>query len=78
MYGLNYLTGAAMLTDSSGNPDVNKVYATGGLPSSPSLSINPYGTSSLYIGLSSQTTPEIVEIQSPPKSKILKSWKEKL
>jgi type IV pilus assembly protein PilY1 len=85
VYGLDYQTGGAgMIADatiagetSGGRTEVPyHVYGTGGLASSPSLSINPSGQSSLFIGFSSSQTPIEVKIASPSQSKILKSWKE--
>jgi hypothetical protein len=47
----------------------------GGVASSPSLSINPAGQSSLYIGFSTGRIEQIV-IDSPSSMKSIKSWKE--
>ena len=85
VYGLNYQTGAAgMIADPAiaGETDGSRtrvpyhVYAEGGLASSPSLSINPSGQSSIFIGFSSSQTPIEIKIESPSQMKILKSWKE--
>jgi hypothetical protein len=84
VYGLNYQTGAAgVIADATaGEPSGDgakvpyHVYGGSGLASSPSLSINPSGQSSIYIGFSASQTPIKIDILSPEKTKTLKSWKE--
>jgi type IV pilus assembly protein PilY1 len=85
VYGLDYQTGAAgVIADatiagetSGGRTKVPyHVYGTSGLASSPSLSINPSGQSSIFIGFSTSQTPIKIDIESPAQTKILKSWKE--
>ena len=53
------------------------VYAgvQGGIPSSPSLSINPSGQSSIWVGFSNGTMTQI-SIDSPTNMKVIRSWKE--
>jgi type IV pilus assembly protein PilY1 len=87
LYGLNYQTaGGALIPDAgetpvSGNTTVSRhAYSTLGVASSPSLSINPSGMSSIFVGFSgvaggSGTVKEI-QIESPSKYKNIKSWKE--
>jgi type IV pilus assembly protein PilY1 len=84
VYGLNYLTGGAgvIAYASAGETSGGKtkvpyhVYGASGLASSPSLSINPSGQSSLFIGFSASQTPIKIDIESPEQTKIMKSWKE--
>jgi hypothetical protein len=89
LYGLGYQTGLAALapvtgeTPESGNTMVSRhVYTTLGVASSPTLSINPSGVSSLFIGFSGVAggTGSVKEIQveSPAQYKSIKSWKEML
>jgi Tfp pilus tip-associated adhesin PilY1 len=61
----------------SGSKVSYHVYAgtQGGIPSSPSLSINPSGVSSIFVGFSTGSITEI-EIESPSSMKEIKSWKE--
>lgn len=80
VYGLMYLTaGAGMQPLSSlgesGTGVPSHVYTDKGMPSSPSLSINPGGQSSVFIGFSDGTYQEIA-IDSPSKSKTIRSWRE--
>jgi hypothetical protein len=80
VYGLLYLTaGAGMQPLSSlgesGTSVPSHEYTDKGMPSSPSLSINPGGQSSLFIGFSDGSYQEIA-IDSPPKSKSIRSWRE--
>jgi Tfp pilus tip-associated adhesin PilY1 len=49
--------------------------ALGGIPSSPALSVNPSGQSSIFVGFSTGTITEI-KIESPSNMKEIKSWKE--
>lgn len=84
-YGLDYQTGGAGLkADASINAQETSggrtkvpyhVYGTKGVASSPSLSVNPSGQSSLFIGFSEAPVLEL-KIDSPLKSKTLKSWRE--
>ena len=86
IYGVNQLTaGAAMSADSrfdeSGTGVVSR-HATSslGVASSPTLSVNPSGDSSIFIGFSglpggTGTSREIL-VPSPLKMKNLKDWKE--
>jgi hypothetical protein len=84
VYGLNYQTGAAgVIADpTAGEPSgigakvPYHVYGASGLPSSPSLSINPSGQSSIFVGFSASQTPIKIDILSPSQTKVLKSWKE--
>ncbi|NNG47967.1 MAG: hypothetical protein HKM86_12760, partial [Deltaproteobacteria bacterium] len=80
VYGLYYLTaGAGMDPLSSlgetGTHVPSHVYTDKGMPSSPSLSINPGGQSSVFVGFSDGTYEEIT-IESPPRFKTIRSWKE--
>lgn len=85
VYGLNYLTGGSgLMADASINAQETSggrklvpyhVFGTSGVASSPSLSINPSGQSSLFIGFSEASVLEM-KIDSPLKLKTLKSWRE--
>jgi hypothetical protein len=62
--------------ESTSSPFVpSHVFVGKGLPSSPSLSVNPWGQSSLFVGFSDATFTEITVV-SPPRSKKLRSWQE--
>ncbi len=89
VYGLQMLNGGAALDElsSDGNPTGDKVPyyvyggSEGGVPSSPSLSINPAGQSSIFVGLSTggtMTPPKVkeIKIESASHMKMIKSWKE--
>ena len=87
LYGLSYLAGGAAMapiageTPVSGNAMVSRhVYTTLGVASSPTLSINPSGVSSLFVGFSGVAggagSVKEIEVQSPTKYKNIKSWKE--
>jgi type IV pilus assembly protein PilY1 len=82
VYGLkiqNATRGLASLSSlgESGSKVSYHVYAgtQGGIPSSPSLSINPSGQSSIFVGFSTGAITE-VKIDSPSNMKEIKSWKE--
>ena len=86
IYGVNQLTaGAAMAADTrfgeSGTGVVSRHATTSlGVASSPTLSVNPSGQSSIFIGFSglpggTGTSREIL-VPSPEKMKTLKDWKE--
>ncbi|MCL5884592.1 MAG: PilC/PilY family type IV pilus protein [Deltaproteobacteria bacterium] len=81
VYGLGMLTAGAALQPiaSLGETGTSKlpyhVYGGRGIPSSPSLSINPAGQSSLFVGFSTGVVDEI-KVDSPSQSKTIKSWKE--
>ncbi|TFH32242.1 MAG: hypothetical protein E4G97_02850 [Deltaproteobacteria bacterium] len=85
VYGLDYQTGGAgVIADATISGETSggrtrvpyHVYGTSGLASSPSLSINPSGQSSIFIGFSATQDPLKIDIESPDHTKILKSWKE--
>ncbi|MFA6147174.1 MAG: PilC/PilY family type IV pilus protein [bacterium] len=88
LYGLNYQTGGAAMAPDTGQTAVagsttvsRHVYGRDlGVASSPTLSINPAGQSSLFVGFSgiAGTTGSVKEIlvESPAKYKSIKSWKE--
>jgi hypothetical protein len=81
VYGLFYLTAGAGMEPiaalgEAGTKVPTHVYTDKGMPSSPSLSINPGGQSSVFIGFSDGTYQEIA-IDSPPRSKFIRSWQEK-
>jgi Tfp pilus tip-associated adhesin PilY1 len=85
VFGLDYQTGGAGLradatinaNETAGNRTLvpYHVYATQGVASSPSLSVNPSEQSSLFIGFSEAPVLEL-KIDSPQKMKTLKSWRE--
>ncbi|MDH3237355.1 MAG: PilC/PilY family type IV pilus protein [Deltaproteobacteria bacterium] len=80
VYGLNYLTAGAGMEPiaalgETGTNVPTHVYTDKGMPSSPALSINPGGQSSVFIGFSDGSYQEIA-IESPPKSKFIRSWQE--
>ena len=86
LYGLDWFNGGAGMEPITASPNSESktgsapfvpshVFAGKGLPSSPSLSINPWGQSSLFIGFSDATFTEIT-VASPPTSKKLRSWQE--
>ena len=82
LYGLDWFSaGAGMmpvaaLGETTSEPKVpTHVFSGKGLPSSPSLSVNPWGQSSLFIGFSDASYKEIV-VASPTQSKKLRSWQE--
>ena len=80
VYGLFYLTAGAGMEPlaalgETGTKVPNHVYTDKGMPSSPSLSINPGGQSSVFIGFSDGTYQEIA-IDSPARSKFIRSWQE--
>ncbi|MGA6992764.1 MAG: PilC/PilY family type IV pilus protein [Candidatus Deferrimicrobiaceae bacterium] len=80
VYGLNYLTAGAGMEPlaalgETGTKVPTHVYTDKGMPSSPALSINPGGQSSVFIGFSDGSYQEIA-IESPPKSKFIRSWQE--
>jgi len=82
LYGLDWFSaGAGMervasLGETTPGPKVpTHVFSGKGLPSSPSLSVNPWGQSSLFIGFSDASYKEIV-VASPTQSKKLRSWQE--
>lgn len=83
VYGLQMLNGGASLASlaSLGETSTTKVpyhvYAgsEGGIPSSPSLSINPAGQSSIFVGFSTGSITEIA-VDSPLQVKSIKSWRE--
>jgi type IV pilus assembly protein PilY1 len=86
IYGLDWFSGGAGMEPITASPNSetktgsapfvpSHVFAGKGLPSSPSLSINPWGQSSLFIGFSDATFTEIT-VASPPTSKKLRSWQE--
>jgi len=85
LYGLQMWNAGAALSPLAGEGSVPKVPyhgymaatpgAPGGIPSSPSLSINPSGQSSIFVGFSTGAIQE-VKIDSPPVMKTIKSWKE--
>jgi len=83
VYGLQMLSAGASLTSIAalGETSTTKVpyhvYAgdQGGIPSSPSLSINPNGQSSIFVGFSTGSITEI-QVDSPSQMKAIKSWKE--
>ncbi|MGB3399610.1 MAG: PilC/PilY family type IV pilus protein, partial [Candidatus Deferrimicrobiaceae bacterium] len=80
VYGLNYLTAGAGLEPlaalgETGTKVPTHVYTDKGMPSSPALSINPGGQSSVFIGFSDGSYQEIA-IASPPTSKFIRSWQE--
>jgi len=87
LYGLGYQTGGAAMTPVggetpvSGNTMVSRhVYTTLGVASSPTLSINPSGVSSIFVGFSGVAggtgSVKEIQVQSPTKYKNIKSWKE--
>jgi Tfp pilus tip-associated adhesin PilY1 len=87
LYGLGYQTGGAGLAPVTGETPVGlntmvsrHVYTTLGVASSPTLSINPSGSSSIFVGFSGVAggagTVKEIQVQSPPKYKTIKSWKE--
>jgi Neisseria PilC beta-propeller domain len=85
VYGLDYQTGGAgMIADATISGETSggrtkvpyHVFGTSGLASSPSLSINPSGQSSIFVGFSASQTPIEIKIESPSQTKTLKSWKE--
>jgi type IV pilus assembly protein PilY1 len=83
VYGLQMLNAGAALYSlaSLGETSTTKVpyhvYGGRGIPSSPSLSINPAGQSSIFVGFSSGSNPvEQISISSPSQSKTIKSWRE--
>ena len=80
VYGLYYLTAGAGMDPISalgetGTHVPTHVYTNKGMPSSPALSINPGGQSSVFIGFSDGSYQEIA-IDSPPRSKFIRSWQE--
>lgn len=83
VYGLRMLSAGAGLEAlaSRGETSVTRVPyhvysgSEGGVPSSPSLSICPSGTSSIFVGFSTGVVNEI-KIESPARMKTIKSWKE--
>ena len=80
IYGLFYLTAGAGMEPiaalgETGAKVPTHVYTDKGMPSSPSLSINPGGQSSVFIGFSDGTYQEIA-IESPARSKFIRSWQE--
>jgi hypothetical protein len=83
VYGLQMLNAGSGLASlaSLGETSTTKVpyhvYAgnEGGIPSSPSLSVNPSGQSSIFVGFSTGSITEI-EVESPSRMKSIKSWKE--
>lgn len=82
LYGLNYLSAGAGMDPIADSPHneagaavPSHVFADKGMPSSPALSVNPGGQSSVFVGFSDGTYVEI-PVASPPKSKTIRSWKE--
>ena len=80
VYGLRILTAGAGMKPLPALGEIgpwvpSHVYTTRGMPSSPSLSINPGGQSSLFVGFSDGTYQEIL-VDSPTRSKFIRSWKE--
>jgi len=81
IYGLDYLTAGAgmepiaLLGETAGTKVPTHVFTDKGMPSSPALSINPGGQSSVFIGFSDGTYQEIA-IDSPSRSKFIRSWQE--
>jgi len=86
LYGLNWNNAGAGMEPISASPHgetkttdapfvPSHVYAGKGIPSSPSLSINPWDQSSMFIGFSDGTFKEI-SVASPPASKRIRSWME--
>jgi type IV pilus assembly protein PilY1 len=83
VYGLQMLNAGsglkslATLGETSTTKVPYHVYAgsEGGIPSSPSLSVNPSGQSSIFVGFSTGSITEI-EVESPSRMKSIKSWKE--
>ncbi len=83
VYGLQMMNAGAALASlaSLGETSTTKVpyhvYAgnQGGIPSSPSLSINPSGQSSIFVGFSTGNLTEI-QVESPSRMKAIKSWRE--
>ena len=80
VYGLYYLTAGAGMEPISalgetGTAVPTHVYTNKGMPSSPALSINPGGQSSVFIGFSDGSYQEIA-IDSPARSKFIRSWQE--
>jgi Tfp pilus tip-associated adhesin PilY1 len=84
VYGLDWFSGGAGMEPITASPNAEStsspfvpshVFVGKGLPSSPSLSVNPWGQSSLFVGFSDATFTEITVV-SPPRSKKLRSWQE--
>jgi type IV pilus assembly protein PilY1 len=83
LYGLDWYSAAAGMAAITGSPFnetagtvvPTHVFTSGGLASTPSLSLNPYGTSTLFIGFSDGTYKEM-EVSSPTTRKKLRSWQE--
>jgi len=83
VYGINMINATKGLTGLTtlGESDSKVAYhvysggGMGGIPSSPSLSINPAGQSSIFVGFSTGAITEVT-IQSPTTMKTIKSWKE--
>jgi PilY1 beta-propeller domain len=83
VYGLNYLTaGSGVYADTIDEKAGGRtrvpyhVFGTKGLASSPVLSINPQGQSSVFVGFSDATFLEM-GVDSPGQIKFLRSWQEK-
>jgi Tfp pilus tip-associated adhesin PilY1 len=86
LYGLNYITGGAAMAaitslgETAGATVSRHAFTTLGVASSPTLSINPSGQSSLFVGFSGVAggtgSYREITIDSPPKMKNIKSWKE--
>ncbi len=71
------LSSLASLGETSTTKVPYHVYGGRGIPSSPSLSINPAGQSSIFVGFSSGSNPvEQIAVPSPSQYKTIKSWKE--
>jgi type IV pilus assembly protein PilY1 len=83
VYGLDMMNAGASLDplyalgETGTNPVPYHVYAgnEGGIPSSPSLSVNPSGQSSIFVGFSTGSITEI-QVESPSNMKFIRSWKE--
>jgi Tfp pilus assembly protein, tip-associated adhesin PilY1 len=82
LYGLDWFSAAAGMAPITGVPYnetgtvvPTHVFSSSGLASSPSLSLNPYGQSTLFIGFSDGTYKEM-SVASPSTRKKLRSWQE--
>jgi type IV pilus assembly protein PilY1 len=83
VYGLQMLNAGAALSPLASLGETSTtmvpyhVYGGRGIPSSPSLSINPAGQSSIFVGFSTGSNPiEQISVSSPSQSKTIKSWRE--
>ena len=74
------MAGLTALGETAGSTVSRHVFSTLGVASSPTLSINPGGQSSLFIGFSGVAggvgTFREFSIDSPSRMKNIKSWKE--